>query len=131
MNFILTSRNIKKSFGSTHALRDVSLNISKGERIAILGANGAGKSTLMKVFSGVVQADSGSMELNQQSYSPKTPYEAISQGVSTVYQEPFFFPHLSVLENLLLGKGMPLELFLLLIVDILAEDIFEYSNYEN
>lgn len=107
MNFILTSRNIKKSFGSTHALRDVSLNISKGERIAILGANGAGKSTLMKVFSGVVQADSGSMELNQQSYSPKTPYEAISQGVSTVYQEPFFFPHLSVLENLLLGKGMP------------------------
>jgi ABC-type sugar transport system ATPase subunit len=106
MNEILTSRKLSKSYGPTHALRDVSISITQGEKIAILGANGAGKSTLMKVFSGAVQPDNGTMELNGSSYAPKTPNEAIVKGVSTIYQEPFFFPHLSVLENLLMGQAM-------------------------
>jgi ABC-type sugar transport system ATPase subunit len=106
MNNVLTSRNLNKSFGSTIALRDVSFSISAGERVAVLGENGAGKSTLMKIFSGAILPDSGSMSLFDNDYSPKTPKDAISNGVVSVYQEPFFFPPLTVIENLLLGQNM-------------------------
>jgi ABC-type sugar transport system ATPase subunit len=110
MNNVLTSRNLYKSFGSTIALRDVSFSISTGERVAVLGENGAGKSTLMKIFSGAILPDSGSMSLFDNDYSPKTPKDAISDGVVTVYQEPLFFPHLTVIENLLLGQNMKLKM---------------------
>jgi len=101
---ILEARDVSKRFGATQALDDVSFRLAAGERVAIMGENGAGKSTLMKVFAGVHAPDTGTMELDGTLFAPRTPYEAILRGISTVYQEPSGFPHLSVLENLYMGR---------------------------
>lgn len=101
---LLTVERLSKRFGATKALTDVDFVIDRGERVAIMGENGAGKSTLMKLISGVYPPDSGRMTLNGEQYSPESPTDAIAAGVSTVYQEPNGFPHLTVLENLYAGR---------------------------
>src|SRR3954469_22451319 len=95
---------IRKSFGSTHALRNVSLEIAPGEVHAVIGENGAGKSTLMKILSGAYQADDGAILLNGQEYAPRDPLHARRSGVEMIYQELNLAPHLSVEENILLGS---------------------------
>ncbi len=99
----LRIQGIKKSFGSTHALRDVSLEVRPGEVHALIGENGAGKSTLMKILSGAYQPDAGEIFLNGESYRPRNPLEARRSGVEMIYQELNLAPHLSVEENILLG----------------------------
>ncbi|GAA4390582.1 sugar ABC transporter ATP-binding protein [Tsukamurella soli] len=101
---ILTIERLTKHFGVTKALTDVDFALAAGERVAIMGENGAGKSTLMKLIAGVYAPDSGTMTLSGSPYAPGTPNDAINAGVSTVYQEPSGFPHLSVLENLYMGR---------------------------
>ena len=94
---------IGKSFGATRALRGVTLEIGPGETHALIGENGAGKSTLMRILSGAIRPDAGTMELAGQPYRPEGPHEARSQGVAMIYQELNLAPHLSALENILLG----------------------------
>lgn len=101
---VLSATGISKAFAGTKALNAVSFQIRAGERVAVMGENGAGKSTLMKVFSGVYRPDSGTMLLEGGEYLPRSPIDAIRAGVSTVYQEPSGFGHLSVLENLFMGR---------------------------
>jgi len=101
--FRLEMFEIRKAFGATQALDGVSLAVRPGEVHALIGENGAGKSTLMKTLSGAITADSGSMKLDGVSYSPRRPSQAREQGVSMIYQELSIVPHLSVLENILLG----------------------------
>jgi len=101
---VLVATSISKSFGATKALSDVDFSLWPGERVAIIGENGAGKSTLMKIFAGVYGPDSGSMSLNRSPYAPPSPTAAIAAGVATVYQEPSAFGHLTVLENLFMGR---------------------------
>lgn len=101
---VLEANSISKSFGATKALSDVDFILWPGERVAIMGENGAGKSTLMKIFAGVYGPDSGSMTLEGSSYAPASPTAAIATGVATVYQEPSAFGHLTVLENLFMGR---------------------------
>ena len=72
----------------------------------MLGENGAGKSTLIKAVAGVHSPDSGSLWLNGSQFAPRSPAEALAAGVSIVYQEPSFFPRLSVLENLFVGREL-------------------------
>jgi len=103
---LLSVRGVSKSFAGTRALSDVDFEIRHGERVAVMGENGAGKSTLMKVFAGVHRPDSGSMTLSGEDYAPRTPVDAIRAGVSTVYQEPAGFGHLTVLENLVMGRQL-------------------------
>jgi ribose transport system ATP-binding protein len=99
----LRVKGIKKSFGGTHALRDVSLEVRPGEVHALIGENGAGKSTLMKILSGAYQPDAGEVFLNDNPYAPRNPLEARRSGVEMIYQELNLAPHLSVEENILLG----------------------------
>ncbi|MHC4417742.1 MAG: sugar ABC transporter ATP-binding protein [Planctomycetota bacterium] len=99
----LEMRGICKRFGATVALEDVSIDVSGGEVLALVGENGAGKSTLMKVLSGAVKADSGEMWLNGAAYRPSNPLEARRAGVTMIYQELSLAPHLSVQENIMLG----------------------------
>ena len=99
----LRIQGIKKSFGSTHALREVSLEVGPGEVHALIGENGAGKSTLMKILSGAYQPDAGEIFLNGDPYQPRNPLEARRSGVEMIYQELNLAPHLSVEENILLG----------------------------
>lgn len=100
---LLTMRDVRKAFGSTIALKSVNLELYRGEILALIGENGAGKSTLMKVLSGAHAADSGSMTLEGQPYTPSGPLQARRSGVAMIYQELSVAPHLTVMENILLG----------------------------
>jgi len=100
---LLTMNDVSKRFGPTVALRSVSLELHAGQVLALIGENGAGKSTLMKVLSGAHLPDSGKMTLNGQSYRPKNPLQARRAGVAMIYQELSIAPHLSVMENVLMG----------------------------
>src|SRR5262245_40462509 len=94
---------IAKRFGPTPALRGVDLELRAGEVHALVGENGAGKSTLMKVLSGAVRPDAGTMALDGQPYAPSGPQEARRRGVAMIYQELTLAPHLSVEANVTLG----------------------------
>ena len=103
MEKILELDAINKSFGGIHALKNVSLEVRKGEVLAIVGENGAGKSTMMKIIAGVLKPDSGSMRMLGETIRHKSPFDATKRGISIVFQEPNIFPELSVLENIYLG----------------------------
>jgi ribose transport system ATP-binding protein len=100
---VLSLSNISKRFGPSLALDGVNLRLQKGEVHALIGENGAGKSTLMNVLAGLLQADSGTMEVEGASYSPSSPLDARSRGIALIHQELSLFPHLSVAENIMMG----------------------------
>ncbi len=99
----LEMRGVSKRFGATVALDGVDLAVEAGEVHALVGENGAGKSTLMKVLSGAIRADAGSMKLDSEPYSPADPSDARHAGVAMIYQELSLCPHLTVEENITLG----------------------------
>ena len=99
----LEMRGIRRSFGATKALRGVELAVRPGEVMALVGENGAGKSTLMKILSGAIPPDEGQMFLDGAAYVPGNPLHARKSGVAMIYQELALAPHLSVMENILLG----------------------------
>jgi len=96
-------RGVGKRFGATVAVEGVDLRVGSGEVVALVGQNGAGKSTLMAVLAGVVAPDSGTMALDGQPYAPRGPLEARRAGVAMIHQELSVAPHLSVMENVMLG----------------------------
>src|SRR5437868_13663527 len=98
----LTMTGIRKSYGPTAALRGVDLDLRPGEVHALVGENGAGKSTLMKVLSGAVTPDAGTMTLDGKPYAPRDPQDARRRGVAMIYQELTLAPHLSVADNVTL-----------------------------
>lgn len=97
-------RGIGKRFGATQALSDVSLDVWPGRVLALIGENGAGKSTLMKILSGALPPDSGTMTYAGTPYAPKGPHDARLAGVGMIYQELNLAPHLSVEDNIMLGQ---------------------------
>jgi ribose transport system ATP-binding protein len=97
----LSIRSAGKSYGPTIALSEVSLDLRPGEVHALLGENGAGKSTLVKILTGVVRPDVGSMTLEGAPYAPHSIMEARRLGVSTAFQELSLLPNLTVAENLM------------------------------
>jgi ribose transport system ATP-binding protein len=100
---ILQLSDIRKRFGATIALDGVSFEVAPGEVHALVGENGAGKSTLMKILSGALEPDAGTMQLGGAAYAPAGPLEARRAGVVMVNQELAIAPHLSVAENIVLG----------------------------
>jgi ribose transport system ATP-binding protein len=94
---------VRKAFGATQALAEVSLEVGPGEAHAIIGENGAGKSTLMKILSGAHAPDAGTLLLDGEPYAPQDPLEARRRGVAMIYQELNLAPHLTVAENIVLG----------------------------
>ncbi len=101
---MLDLQGIGKAYGATIAVRRVSLDIEAGEIHALLGENGAGKSTIVKVLSGIVAPDSGTLTLDGRAYAPADPMAARAAGVSTAFQELSLLPNLSVAENLMLPR---------------------------
>ncbi|HAU75051.1 MAG TPA: D-xylose ABC transporter ATP-binding protein, partial [Agrobacterium sp.] len=95
---------MSKSFGAVRALSDVSLDLAKGEIRALVGENGAGKSTLMKILSGAVSADSGEIRMGGVALGGHEPAQMLEAGVAVIYQEFAQAPHLSVAENISLGR---------------------------
>lgn len=105
MNDIIVSmQNICKSFPGVKALDHVNFELRSGEVMALLGENGAGKSTLMKVLSGVYARDEGSLQIFGKEYGDLTPKQAQEVGVAIIHQELNMCRHLSVAENMFLGR---------------------------
>ena len=102
--FLLEMQHISKSFPGVQALQDVSLSLSPGEVLALVGENGAGKSTLIKILSGVYPADAGEVKLRGERVVLKGPKDAIDHGINTIYQETSLVQDISVAENLFLGR---------------------------
>ncbi len=105
MNEVIVSmQKICKSFPGVKALDNVHFELRSGEVMALLGENGAGKSTLMKILSGVYTRDAGTMEIFGKPYGDLTPKQAQAVGVAIIHQELNMCRHLTVAENMFLGR---------------------------
>ena len=104
MEPVLRMQGISKSFPGVRALQNVDFELLPGEVHALVGENGAGKSTLMKILSGVYTPDEGDIQLKGTSVANAGPKAMLNAGVSVIYQELNLVPHLSVAENVMLGR---------------------------
>ena len=96
-------RGVRKAFGATIALDGVDFPVRSGEVCALVGQNGAGKSTLMAILAGALKPDAGVMRVEGAPYAPRHPLDARKAGVAMIYQELSLAPHLTVMENIVLG----------------------------
>ncbi len=104
---LLLIRDLKKSFAGAPALSGAGLEVRAGEVHALMGENGAGKSTLIKVLAGVVKPDSGTIEIDGAPVIIGSPADALRLGLRFIHQELSVVPHLSVAENIFLGREYP------------------------
>jgi len=103
-NSLLEMRGIWKGFPGVQALTAVNFTVRRGQIHALMGENGAGKSTLIKVLTGVYRRDAGEIRFDGAPADPHSPMDAEAMGISTVYQEVNLIRHLSVAENICLGR---------------------------
>ena len=101
---IVSMNGICKYFPGVKALDNVQFELRSGEVMALLGENGAGKSTLMKILSGVYTRDAGTMEIFGKPYGDLLPKQAQQVGVAIIHQELNMCRHLTVTENMFLGR---------------------------
>ncbi|HBY56403.1 MAG TPA: sugar ABC transporter ATP-binding protein [Candidatus Atribacteria bacterium] len=101
---ILTVKNISKRFGNVQALKNVSMEVCKGDIVGLLGDNGAGKSTLIKIISGNFSADEGEIFLEGKKVHFNSPSEARAAGIETVYQNSPVCINAAVYENFFIGR---------------------------
>jgi len=101
---LLEMKAISKSFPGVKVLDQVDFSLQRGEIHALMGENGAGKSTLMKILGGIYTKDSGSITLNESAVDIISPSMAQSLGVVIIHQELNLVPHLTVMENIFLGR---------------------------
>ena len=101
---MLVLTDIRKHFGATRALDGVTLALRPGRVHALVGENGAGKSTLMNVLAGGLRADAGTMAIGGTPYAPTGPLAAREAGIALIHQELSLCDHLTVAENILLGR---------------------------
>ncbi|NCA98870.1 MAG: sugar ABC transporter ATP-binding protein [Clostridia bacterium] len=111
--YVLQLQHISKEYPGVQALKDVSLEVKKGEILALIGENGAGKSTLIKTCSGAVIPTSGKILVNGKEFTSMSPQLAAENGIAIIYQEFNNVKGLSAAENLFLGnpirKGMLID----------------------
>jgi ABC-type sugar transport system ATPase subunit len=101
---MLSLDSITKIYPGVIALDKVSLSFKEGEVHAIMGENGAGKSTLIKIISGAIKPDGGTINLDGKSFSSMSPSLSSSNGVAVIYQDIMLVEPLSVAENIFLGQ---------------------------
>lgn len=104
VNNVLEMKSIFKSFGGVHALSGINFELKQGEIHALLGENGAGKSTLIKVLGGIHKPDKGQILINDNPVNIEKVQDAQSHGIGVIHQEIVLVPHLSVAENIFLGR---------------------------
>ncbi len=101
---LLTLTGLCKSFTGNEVIKNISLDIHRGEIVALLGENGAGKSTLLKMMCGILIPSAGSIHMEGKTIHLKSPHEAKALGISMIPQEYNLIPELSVYENIFLGS---------------------------
>ena len=99
---LLSIKALEKSYGSVIALKNANFEVSPGEIHALLGANGAGKSTLVKILTGVITSNSGTISLHGKQLTFSSPDDARKNGVAPVFQDPALIPDISIQRNLTL-----------------------------
>ncbi|HEV7250007.1 MAG TPA: sugar ABC transporter ATP-binding protein [Shinella sp.] len=101
---VLEMKGIHKRFPGVYALKDVSFSVRRGSVHGLIGENGAGKSTLMRILSGAHRASEGSVAIDGAEIDNPTPERMLALGVAVIYQELAQTPHLTVAENIFLGR---------------------------
>ena len=100
---MLEVENVHTYYGKIHALKDISLNVEKGEIVTLIGANGAGKSTTLKTISGLLRPRQGSVRLDGEELTTLLPHKIVTKGVVQVPEGRRIFGQLTVMENLDMG----------------------------
>jgi simple sugar transport system ATP-binding protein len=103
---VIRVEHVSKSFGAVTALVDVSMRLAKGEVLGLVGDNGAGKSTLIKIITGFLSPDSGSIFVDGEEVTIRSVDHARSLGIDTVYQDLALVPSLSVAHNIFLKREL-------------------------
>ena len=101
---IIKCERLNKWYGNIQALKDVSIDIKKGEAVGLVGDNGAGKSTFIKILSGVHQADSGNIYFDGNLVKINDAKDSMKLGIETIYQDSALAPTLSIARNLFVGR---------------------------
>ena len=101
---IIRCEGLNKWYGSIQALKDVSIDIKKGEAVGLVGDNGAGKSTFIKILSGVHKADSGNIYFDGNLVKINDARDSMKLGIETIYQDSALAPTLSIARNLFVGR---------------------------
>lgn len=104
---VISAKNLKKSYGHLEVLRDISVDVTEGEVLCIIGPSGSGKSTFLRCLNGLEQIQSGSITILGQELVNNKDINKLREDIGMVFQSFNLFPHLTVLENMLLA---PLEL---------------------
>ncbi|MBT3215094.1 MAG: ABC transporter ATP-binding protein [Deltaproteobacteria bacterium] len=108
---MLEISNLNTYYGRAHILTDLSLNVQRGEVVALLGRNGAGKSTTLKSINGLVQPESGSIVFENESLNRQSAHVVCRRGIGYVPEERRIFTDLTVMENLEVGTRPPRKEF--------------------
>jgi ABC-type sugar transport system ATPase subunit len=114
-DYIVELKGISKRFGGINALKDVDLELRRGEIMGIVGDNGAGKSTLMKILSGAYIADEGEIWVNGKKARIHNPQDSANLGIGMIYQDLALFNNFDVAKNIFVGRERtrgPFHLFL-------------------
>src|SRR4026207_593488 len=101
---LLSLEETSKSYGGAHALRGVQFDVRPGEIHALLGENGAGKSTLIKIIAGAVPRDTGVLRWEGEPIEIRTVADSMQLGIRVIFQQLNVVPHMTVAENLTLGR---------------------------
>jgi len=102
---LVAATRINKAFDGVRALHDVCFDLLRGEVHALVGENGAGKSTFIKIVTGAITADSGTLIVDGEEIVRPDPARAHALGIAAIYQQPMIFPHLTVAENIAWSRG--------------------------
>jgi branched-chain amino acid transport system ATP-binding protein len=103
-NVLLETKSLHRSFGGVHAIKDVSIQVQKGQIKAVIGPNGAGKTTLFNLIAGTIPPHEGEVTFQGRRITAWKPHAVAALGIARTFQTTKLFPHMTVLENVMVGR---------------------------
>jgi len=103
-NVLLETKSLHRSFGGVHAIKDVSVQVQKGQIKAVIGPNGAGKTTLFNLIAGTIPPHEGEVTFQGRRITAWKPHAVAALGIARTFQTTKLFPHMTVLENVMVGR---------------------------